>query len=114
MRRRGVQQLENRRVGADPQSERQKRNCRKGRVAAQLPQTIPNVPEEVLNEADAAHVAALLLNPLDAPKEPQRSISGLFGWHPRRQVLLDLAVEMKLKLVVELLFFLASPEEGTN
>ncbi|HTG60441.1 MAG TPA: hypothetical protein VMG63_13680 [Terriglobia bacterium] len=67
----------------------------------------------MLDVPDSAHIAALLFDLLDAAKELQSCIPGLFGQHPRLQVLLDLPLEMKLKLVVELLFFLTSPEEGT-
>src|SRR5262249_44785581 len=61
-----------------------------------------------------AHVATLLLNLLDAPKEPQRCVAGLFGRHPRGQVLLDLGLQMKLKLFAQLLLLLPSPEEGAE
>jgi len=47
------------------------------------------------------------------PQKPQRRVARFLRRHPGGQVLLDLALQMKLKLVVELLFFLTSPKEGT-
>ena len=83
-------------------------------VLGQHPQPEASILDEILDVVHRAHVSALLFNLLHAPEKPQRCITGLFGWHPRRQVLVDLALQMKLKLVVELLLFLASPEEGTD
>ena len=64
-------QLEDRRVGANTQRERQKRNRRKTGTAAQLAQAVADVLQGVLDIVQSAHVAAFLFDLFDATQLAQ-------------------------------------------
>src|SRR5260370_27178687 len=98
-------------VGADAKSQRDQADGSEARPLAQLAQAVADILEEILDEADAAFVAAFLLEVFDGAESAQGGSVGGLRLHAGGEVLLDLLVEMEAKLMVELVFDQGPPEK---
>jgi hypothetical protein len=80
------------------------------RFAQHTPRVL-QIAHNAFDEAAAAHVAALLLNPRDATQPPQRRRSHRGRSHPEPDVLFDFLIEMELQFAVELSLDGATPQQ---
>jgi hypothetical protein len=59
---------------------------------------------DLFQEADATHIPAFFLYPLNAAKTAERCKPRLFRSHPANNVLLDLPLQVKLQLRLQFVF----------
>ncbi len=107
-----IDHAEDGRVDADAEPEAEHREHRKTRSAPELPERMAHVAAEILDEADAACVAVLLLDLIEPAELDARPAHGLVPRHPVPHVRFDQALEMEPELVVQLLFDGVALEEG--
>ena len=98
-------------VGADAEGQGQDRHEGEGRAAAQDADAVREVLAEVLEEARAPRVAALLLHLLDAPELDARAAAGLGLGEAGAHVVGRLALDVVAQLGVELGLEAAAAEE---
>ena len=98
-------------VGANAQREGNYRHCCYPEVLAEHARAVTDILNHALNEIHAPSVAALFLDLLDTAESAQGDVAGFPGAHSRRDVLLDLLLEMECHLVGKLLVQLLSSEQ---
>src|SRR5260370_18232992 len=103
----GIEKLKNRRVGADAQGQRADRSERKGRALTQGAQCKPDVLQCRFQPNRAPRGAALLLHRVHAAEFEASLPACLLFAHSGSDVVGDLLIEVKAKLVVEALFELS-------
>ncbi len=81
---------------------------------AELPQREPQILHAVLDEVQAAHVAALLHVPRDGAHAAPGAGPRVFGSETRRSPLFGLSLQVKRQLVVELLLDLRAAEQRSE
>ena len=101
-------------VGADAQGQGQDRHQGEGRAAAQDADAVRQVLAEVLEEARAARVPALLLHLLEAPELDPRAAAGLGLAEAGPHVVGRLALEVVAQLRVELGLEATAAEEAAQ
>ena len=84
------------------------------RRATERAERVEDVAYQVIDEADAASVAALIGGKRHRAEARQRPRAGIGGAQPRGDVLVRLALDVKRKLVVELAFDAARRNQGAN
>ena len=80
---------ENRRIGADTQRQRQKCSNRESGAAKQGANGVLDVPDQIVDDLNTAHVAAFLLLMLHPFHCAESGIPRFFGGLPGREFLLD-------------------------
>ena len=107
-----IDYAEDGRVDADAEPEAEHREHRKTRSAPELPERMAQVAAKILDEADAACVAVLLLDLIEPAELDARPAHGLVPRNPVPHVRFDQALEMEPELVVQLPFDGVAFEEG--
>ena len=102
----GVDQAEDRRVGADPESERQQGHERERRRPAQEPECVADVAAQLVEQPQADGVAAFLLARRNAAELGERTPAGFLLRHaaPAQIRLIELEVGPHLVLHLTLEF----------
>ena len=98
----GVEQLEDRGVGADAEGERKNGGGGKHRLLAQLPQRQAHVAGQVFDNRDAPGIATLFLALLDSTDGAQGRGTRVLSRHALCDVLVDLSIDVIAQLIVEL------------
>jgi len=110
----GVDQAEDRGVGADAERQRKRRDEREDRARYQHPGRVPQVTSEVFHMTGPAHIAAPFLDLGHTAESAQSGMAGLARGHARRDVLRDELIEMEGQLGRELCLDLGPPEQGSG
>src|SRR5262245_30581666 len=97
-----VPHAEDRRVRANAQRQRQDRQQREPRIAAQYARAEPHVLPQRFERAVAFDIAALFFESLNPAKTAQGRLAGLFRAHPAPHVLLGLHLQMEAQLAIHL------------
>ena len=96
-------QIEDRGVGADGHSDRQRRRREEERLLRERAQRVAQILDQVLDQGDPPRVAALLADRDRPDRSPQRGGPRLVrGSCPVRDVLVDLFLEVLLEFVLQL------------
>jgi hypothetical protein len=98
----GVDDAEDRRVGADAEGQGQHRDGGEAGIFPQHANAETQIPREVLQHGQAAAVPHLLLDRFDAAELEQRVPARRFGRHACPQVVFHMEGEMALQLFGEL------------
>ena len=106
--------MEDRGVGADSEGERDHGDGGESGAAQEDAGAIPEILSEILDDADAPGVAALLFALLDAVHRPERREPRLGGGEAFRDVLVGQPLDVKPELVVELPLDGVAPEQGAD
>ena len=109
-----VDQLEDRGVGADAEGEREHGDGGESGTAQQDAGAVPEILSEVLDDADAPGIAALLFALLDAVHRPERREPRVGGGEAFRDELIGQPLDVKPELVVELPLDGVSAEQGAD
>jgi hypothetical protein len=96
----GVHDTEDRGVGPDAEGEGQDHCGREAPRRAQAPEAVPDVLEDVFEEAHAPRLAAFLLDPLEAAQAHEREPPRFVGRNPAAEVFLGLHLEVEAELVI--------------
>ncbi len=107
-------QAEHRRIGADAECEGKYGGQCKGGPGAQGSCGVTQILSQLIEESDAAAVAAFFLALLHDSQGAQSGEAGLFAAHASRGVLLRLAIQMVFELCVQFALNLCTPERGTQ
>src|SRR5215469_16757758 len=109
-----IKHAKDRRVGADPECERQHRaSGKRGRVK-QGASAVMQVLHQRLNQADTASLAALILDLIESAKLQPGATRGFSFAHSRLHIFLSLSLEMKAQLVVEFVLCGRAPHQSTQ
>jgi hypothetical protein len=84
-----IEELENRRVGADAERQRQDGDRRESRAPSNLPHAVPQIPGHPVERRPAPRFAALLLKPRDVAEPSRARLRPV-----ERHLLLELGVEL--------------------
>ena len=98
----GVEHREDRGGRADAQCQRQHGDGRERRARAEYANGIPQILNRVIDQAQAARVATVLLDALGAAEHQPRPSAGLAFAQAGGRELLDLPLQVEPKFVVEL------------
>src|SRR5262249_2245414 len=109
-----VNEAEDRRVGPNPEREREHGHRREARTLAQSPQSVAEILHHVFNPPHASRIAALLLSLFNASESAQRGVSRLFRRHAFGDVFFDLPIEVIAEFFVEFLLDLAAAEDRSQ
>ena len=107
----GVDEREDDGVRTDADGQDGGRHRRKHRARAQPAQPELEVPPQVVDGTEAVHVAALLLDRLQASESGQRGAARFPGSHPAPDVVVDFHLQVRLKLCVQLAFERTAAEQ---
>src|SRR5574337_1271126 len=110
----GVNQAEDRRVGANAEGQGKDGDGCKSRVAAQLAQAKANVGSEFLEETRAPTVAAFFFYLADIAESSKRRVAGFLRAHASGDVLRDLFFKMKAQLIVHFLLSVIIAKQCTQ
>ena len=94
-----------------PSDQREHGHCRERRRAQARPQTEAQIAHQILEQAEAAGIAALFLDLDDVPEFPKCSLPGFVRRHAGREIRFDLAIEMLAQLRAQVLIHFAAPDE---
>src|SRR4029434_5723477 len=94
----GVEQLEDRGVGADAERERQDGDDREAGGQAQQPQAVPQIAPYAVDKADGIHLIDLLSDQRRIPQLALRRRARGGRRHAARDVLVGLHHQMRLEL----------------
>ena len=101
-------------VAAGAERDRARGGEQQHRLAQQSAERVVQVAREVLDERDASGVARLLLHLLDAAERAQRGQARGVGRHSVGDVLLDLELDVRPELAIELIVDAPATREGTE
>jgi len=104
-----VEQLKNRRVGANSQRQRKHCNNREGRVQPQHPRCVAQILQQRFHKTEAVHLPDLLVNSCQVAQFAPRSVARFFAGHsPRNEFFcFDLKVHLQFPLAFARPFFAA-------
>jgi hypothetical protein len=114
MKQQRVDHAEDGSVGANPQSQRENRHDCKTRTFAKLTKTEAKILAQVVEQAHAASVTAIFLDVFDTTKGKASAAEGLFPRETGAYEFLDLAIEVKAELFMQLVFRSVAPEKGAQ
>ena len=107
----GVDQAEDRRVGADPQGERERRDEGEDGAAAQRAGRVAQILGQLFDEARTPHLPAPLLDLRDPAEGAQSGLAGLARAHAGRDVFSGLLVDVEAQFGGELGLDAGAPED---
>jgi hypothetical protein len=109
-----IDYAEDRRVGADPECQRQySASSKRGRVK-QGASGVMQVLDQCLNKADTASFAALILHLIESTKLQPDATPGLGFTHARPHIFVGLSLEVKTQLIIEFVLCGRAPHQGTQ
>ena len=111
---RRVDGAEDRRTRADAEGEDEDRARGEAPVAPEPPHRVPHVTRERVDRTEAAGIPRAVGDPGAAAERPARRPLGVAGRHPRGDVLLDLLLEVKPQLAIDLAFDSVPPERSSK
>jgi hypothetical protein len=109
-----VHKLENRRVGAGTERQRENRHERECRVPSQEPYAVAEVLPERVEQRHRVHLVNFLADPRGVPQLPPRRMPGYVRRHAAGDVVVEFAGEVILQLVRALVIPLRSAEEAEH
>ena len=95
----GVDDAEDGRVRADPETQREHGDEGEGRRPPQHARAVPHVLRDVLQHGDPAALAVLLAHAADAAEPNQRVTARIGRRHPGTDVVVDVHLQMARQLV---------------
>ena len=110
----GVDQAEDRRVGADPESERQQGHQRERRRPPQQPEGVADVAAQLVDQPQADGVAAFLLARVHAAELGERTPAGFLVRHTLPPQIRLIELEMDPHLVLHLTLEVSAPAAGSK
>jgi hypothetical protein len=111
---RRVGDTEHRRVRADAERQRQGSNQRESRMLKQTAPGIVHVLSQIVDQSETQSLSRLFFDQRQTAHRAQRRRAGCLDAHPHRDVLVNLSLEMKRKLRVELVLDTGPPEERSD
>jgi len=97
-----IEQREDSRVGADAEPERQHRNQGESRTAREEPKSMTKIPHRRLQPGQPTAIAAGFLGQLQAAGFQKRGAAGLVRRHSEADIVLNLHLDVDLKLLRQL------------
>src|SRR5205823_9317873 len=93
-------QAEDRGVGADAERQREDRGRRESGGAPELPDGVPAIASQLVQETEPERLAAFLLTPLDATELGVSAAARLLGRDPAPDEVVGVGLDVELQLLV--------------
>ncbi|HTS66069.1 MAG TPA: hypothetical protein VMH28_28800 [Candidatus Acidoferrales bacterium] len=110
----GIDYAEYSRIGAHAERHDQDGECGESRAPAQVAAAIPQVPQQISDIVDAAHIAALLLKMRNISHRGLRHPAGFVRRHAASDVFFRELIQMEPKFGFEFTVYVAAEEQGTQ